>query len=386
MIQNQSPTLQVGYIVSMADGLQSFVYREVRELLAQGVVVHLFPTKVGPGPYNPDAGWPVHRPSLPTLLLMHFQSLMTNSYRYLDVLREAFLVGGLMDFALAVFVARTAQREKLRLIHCHFGDHKFFVGYFCSRLCDDPVSVTIHAYELYNNPNPRLFRRALKFVKGIVAVAEYNREVLCGVYEVEPAKVHVVPLFADLPSLTRAKTEDSSRIIVLTVARFVEKKGHRTLFEALGKLPENYEVWLVGAGPLNVAGLAKAIGVADRVRILGRLNDFDLQESYRTATIFCLPSEKSRSGDREGLPVALMEAMSYGLPVVATRHAGIPELVPEILVDEGDSEGIAQGIARLGLDRDFREELGRRNRELVRTRFSRENVVRLKILFMEWAR
>ena len=155
MIQNQSPTLQVGYIVSMADGLQSFVYREVRELLAQGVVVHLFPTKVGPGPYNPDAGWPVHRPSLPTLLLMHFQSLMTNSYRYLDVLREAFLVGGLMDFALAVFVARTAQREKLRLIHCHFGDHKFFVGYFCSRLCDDPVSVTIHAYELYNNPIPK---------------------------------------------------------------------------------------------------------------------------------------------------------------------------------------------------------------------------------------
>src|SRR5437879_2382019 len=154
MNHDPSPPLQVGYIVSMAHGLQSFVYREVRELLTHGVVVHLFPTKVGPGPYAPDDGWPVHRPSLSTLLTMHFQTLMTNPRRYLAVLREALLLGGFMDFTLAVFVLKTAQREKLRLIHCHFGDHKLFVGYLCGRLSDGPVSVTIHAYELYNNPNP----------------------------------------------------------------------------------------------------------------------------------------------------------------------------------------------------------------------------------------
>src|SRR5712692_7121361 len=177
MSQNPRSAFQVGYVVSMAQGMQSFVYREVRELFAQGVVVHLFPTKVGPGPYAPDASWPVHKPSLGALILTHIQTLLTNPQRYLAVLSEALVLGGFMDFALSVFVSKTALENKLRLIHCHFGDHKLFVGYFCGRLADTPVSVTIHAYELYSNPNPRLFRQALKTVKAIVAVAEYNRAV-----------------------------------------------------------------------------------------------------------------------------------------------------------------------------------------------------------------
>ena len=385
MSRNLSSPLRIGYVVSMAQGLQSFVYREVRELFADGVIVHLFPTKVGPGSYPPDAGWPVHKISLPALILTHFQTLMANSQRYLAVLREALVLGGLVDFGLAVFVARTAQEQGLRLIHCHFGDHKLFVGYFCGRLSDHPVSVTIHAYELYNNPNPRLFRRALDYVRAIVAVAEYNRDVLTITYGVDPTKIYVVPLFADLPPVPHSKPGGVERIIVLTVARFVEKKGHRTLLKALGRLPEQYEAWFVGAGPLDVASMAKSYGVADRVRILGRLEHSDLQDSYRAATIFCLPSETDPSGDREGIPVSLMEAMSYGLPVVATRHAGIPELVSEILVDEGDVDGLARGIDQLGRDPILREELGRRNRELVRSNFSRENVTRLRRLFEEWA-
>src|SRR2546428_1175322 len=162
MNQYPSPPLQIGYVVSMSHGLQSFVYREVRELFALGIVVHLFPTKVGPGPYAPDSGWPVHKLSLPALVRAHFQTLLANSGRYLAVLGEALFLGGLMDFALAVLVARTAQEKDLRLIHCHFGDHKLFIGYFCAKLTGRPTSVTIHAYELYRNPNPRLFRRVLK--------------------------------------------------------------------------------------------------------------------------------------------------------------------------------------------------------------------------------
>jgi len=385
MNQNRNPPLQIGYVVSMAQGLQSFVYREVRELFAHGMIVHLFPTKVGRGPYEPDAGWPVHKLSLRALVLTHLRSLSANPGRYLEVMSEALLLGGLLDFAVAVFVSKTAEEERLRLIHCHFGDHKLFVGYFCGRLSDDPVSVTIHAYELYNNPNPRLFRKALKFVKAIVSVAEYNRAVLCEIYGVDPAKIHVVPMFADLPPTHGPRGHSGERIIILTVARLVEKKGHRTLLQALRRLPEKYEAWFVGSGPLDVARIAKLYGVSDRVRMLGRLDDSELQASYRAATIFCLPSETTRSGDREGIPVSLMEAMAYGLPVIATRHAGIPELVSEVLVDEGDPESLARGSGRLGRDPLLREELGRRKRELARRRFSSENVTRLKVLFEEWA-
>ena len=192
-------------------------------------------------------------------------------------------------------------------------------------------------------------------------------------------------MFADLPPTHGPRGHSGERIIILTVARLVEKKGHRTLLQALRRLPEKYEAWFVGSGPLDVARIAKLYGVSDRVRMLGRLDDSELQASYRAATIFCLPSETTRSGDREGIPVSLMEAMAYGLPVIATRHAGIPELVSEVLVDEGDPESLARGIDRLGRDPLLREELGRRNRELARRRFSSENVTRLKVLFEEWA-
>jgi colanic acid/amylovoran biosynthesis glycosyltransferase len=169
------------------------------------------------------------------------------------------------------------------------------------------------------------------------------------------------------------------------VARFVEKKGHRTLLKALRLLPHEYVAWFVGTGPLDVARLADSYGVVDRVRILGRLSDTDLKATYRAATLFCLPSETASSGDREGIPVSLMEAMSYGLPVITTRHAGIPELVPEILIEEGDAVGLAHEIQRVGQDPRLRKVLGQRNRELVSARFSPANVNRLIALFGEWA-
>jgi len=384
MIRNTEPSLKIAYIVSMATGLQSFVYREVRELASLGVIVHLFPTKIGPGPYVPDADWRVHKPTLLSIVVANFQVLVVDLRKYLSVLVEALFNGGAPDFLLAAFVSMKVQEEGLRVIHCHFGDHKLFVGYFSGRLTERPVSVTIHAYELYNNPNPRLFRKALKLVKGIVTVAEYNRGVLSS-YGVAPTKIHVVPMFADLPELSGSPLGTTERIHILMVARFVEKKGHRTLLRALSQLPEEYEAWLVGSGSVDVAAIADSCRVAHRVKILGRLSDSELQAVYRSATIFCLPSEIAASGDREGIPVSLMEAMAYGLPVVATRHAGIPELVSEILVEEGDADGLARGIEKLGRDSILRETLGRRNRELAASRFSRSNVLQLKALFERWA-
>jgi len=384
MNRNVDSRLKVAYVVSMAMGLQSFVYREVRELVSLGVIVHLFPTKVGPGPYPPDADWPIHKPTFRSIGVAHFRTLIGDSRRYLSVLFEALRQAALVDFLLAALVSTKVKQEGLRLIHCHFGDHKLFVGYFCGRLTGRPVSVTIHAYELYNNPNPRLFDKALKFVKGIVTVAEYNRGVLT-TYGVPTDKIRVVPMFADLPEVSGAAQRTPGKIRVLTVARFVEKKGHRTLLTALSRLPEEYEAWLVGSGSLDVAAIAELCGVAHRVKILGRLSDSELQAAYRGATIFCLPSETTASGDREGIPVSLMEAMAYGLPVIATRHAGIPELVSEILVAEGDAEALARGIEKLGRDPTLREELGRRNREFAASRFSRENVLRLKTLLEAWA-
>jgi colanic acid/amylovoran biosynthesis glycosyltransferase len=373
--------LSLAYIVSMASGLHSFVFREIRELTAMGVIVHLFPTKVGPGPYPPRADWPVHPPAARSLLGAHMTQLLSRPREYLSALGEAVRFGAPVDFGLAGIFSREIERHGLRSIHCHFGDHKLFIGYFSGRLTGRPVSVTIHAYELYDNPNPRLFRRALERVQAIVTIAEHNRTVLHQRWGVPPERVTVIPLFTDIPADPAPNVRKDGKVVILSVARFVEKKGHRTLLEALSSLPPEYEACLVGSGPVDVRALAKSFGVEGRVRVLERLGDEDLQFAYRSANIFCLPSETPANGDHEGIPVALMEAMAYGLPVVATRHAGIPELVEEVLIDERDPVALARALLRLGSDDRLRAAQGRRNREVVAARFSRGNAFLLESLF-----
>jgi colanic acid/amylovoran biosynthesis glycosyltransferase len=77
----------------------------------------------------------------------------------------------------------------------------------------------------------------------------------------------------------------------------------------------------------------------------------DVEKAIKDAHVFVLPSKTSKSGDMEGIPVALMEAMGTGMPVIATRHSGTPELVEHdvsgLLCDEGDREALAANMERL---------------------------------------
>lgn len=374
-------SLAVAYVIPMGSGLHSFVFREIRELVNNGVSVHLFPTKIGVGPYHPEPAWPVHRATPSLAAVAHLRSLLRNPKRYLSTLLEALAFGAWIDFAIAAFVSEKTLSEGLRLVHCHFGDHKLFIGYFAGRLADRPTSVTIHAYELYRNPNPRLFRRILRRIHAIVTVAEYNRAILESSWSVSSERVNVIPLFTDLAPQANHQASRREPIVILTVARFVEKKGHRLFLQALAKLPEGYEAWIVGSGPLDVAGMARVLGIEDRVRILGRVDNDELEHAYDRADLFCLPSVISSQGDREGIPVALMEAMAHGLPVVASQHAGIPELVEATLVDEGDVDAIALAIKSLGEDLQLRVRQGERNREIIATRYSKRNALRLVSLF-----
>src|SRR4051794_36516731 len=95
----------------------------------------------------------------------------------------------------------------------------------------------------------------------------------------------------------------------------------------------------------------------------------------RVADVFCQHSiVDPETGDEEGLPVAILEAMVHGLPVVSTRHAGIPDAVADgvsgFLVEEGDVAGMARHLARLAADPALRSRMGRAGRRIVEARFT----------------
>jgi glycosyltransferase involved in cell wall biosynthesis len=366
--------MRIGAIVSMKQGLESFVYRELTQFSRQGLAISLFPTKAHPGLYNPSAAWSVHRWSAAGILGQHLAGFLRAPLTYLRLLAEALQTRALPDFALAWAFARPMR--EVDVIYATFGDHKLFVGYFCKRILHKPLVVTIHAYELYQNPNPRLFRRALAACDRIITVTEVNRERLAAQYGIPPAAVDVVRINVDLEDY-----RPRAPFVVLIVAFFAERKGHEILFQALKELDRpDAEVWVVGdqgaeRGP-DVRKLAVDLGVSDQVAFFGALSGPALKAVYRACDVFCLPCHTDRTGLAEGFPTVLAEAMAFGKPVVTTRHVEIPRIVPEIIVVENDVAGLAQALRELYDAPERRASLGARNRRLAEQLFSTANAGR----------
>jgi glycosyltransferase involved in cell wall biosynthesis len=155
---------------------------------------------------------------------------------------------------------------------------------------------------------------------------------------------------------------------VLAVGRLVTLKGHAVLLEAIARLNGAGEpvcATIVGDGPCRGAleQRARALGVADRVSFAGTVGQDEIGDYYERADIFCLPSFV------EGIPVVLLEAMACGIPVVASRITGIPELVEDgtsgVLVAPGRPDLLADALRSLLADADRRAELAARARRRV---------------------
>lgn len=152
------------------------------------------------------------------------------------------------------------------------------------------------------------------------------------------------------------RKEPRARVEIASVARLVEKKGMEYGLRAVAEVSRRYsnvEYTVVGDGPLlaSLEHLASQLGIFDRVRFLRNRSHEEVVEVLRSASIFLAPSVTGTDGDQEGIPVALMEAMSSGLPVVATEHSGIPELVEDgisgFLAPERDAGTLAVCLGRL---------------------------------------
>ncbi len=198
------------------------------------------------------------------------------------------------------------------------------------------------------------------------------------------APIHVVhpcvhDAFVEASSLLAKSPSATGALTLLTVARLVERKGHLKIIRLLPQLP-GVRYRIVGDGPMRnpILNLAHNLGVADRVEILQAVPDGKLPEVYRQADIFVMPTTKTEI-DREGFGIVYLEAQLFGVPVVATRSAGVDEAVEDgktgLLVDD-TPEALAVAVARLLDDADLRHRLGEAGRKRVLGGFTREHVMR----------
>lgn len=164
-----------------------------------------------------------------------------------------------------------------------------------------------------------------------------------------------------------------SKIILMSVGELTKRKNHMVMIEALARLKE-YDILYVicGDGPLKAQLRAKAeeLGVRDRLKLLGFRKD--IAELHKAADIFVFPSLQ------EGLPVALMEAMASGLPIVASKIRGNEDLISNnqggYLVNPTDSEQVAKAIEKMIQNPKKREKMEKRNLEII-TKYGQETVL-----------
>jgi glycosyltransferase involved in cell wall biosynthesis len=283
----------------------------------------------------------------------------------------AVLARALATVPLAAAHARRLATEPADHLHAHYATYPLLAAWLCHRLLGVSYSFTAHAHDLFVDQS--FLRRRVSAARFVVAISEYNRRFLAA-HNPTGSPVHVVHCGVD-PSAYRFRPRapgPAGPVRALCVASLQEYKGHRVLLEALAGADDDLarvQLDLVGSGPLReeLERLAHTLGLEQRVRFHGGLPEPAVTALLDRADLFVLPSVVARNGQTEGIPVALMEALAAGVPAVASRLSGVPELVRDgetgLLAEPGSAEQLRIAIGRVLADPQgarLRAEAGRR--------------------------
>lgn len=260
---------------------------------------------------------------------------------------------------LLLGLARAIRRETklLRpdLIHAHWIIPQGIVAHRVARAT--PMVVTTLGGDLYalNSPFARRLKRSV--LSHAAAVTVMNAEMRDKAVELgaEPATTIVLPMGAKLSRFSprdapAARPDEPLRL--LAVGRLVEKKGFDVLLQALASMETAYTLEIVGDGPERERLETAARGMP--VHFSGQLGRDDLAARYRTADIAVFPSRRAASGDQDGLPVAMLEAMGSGCAVIASDLPGLNEAIQDglsgMLVPEADAAALTRALTTLASD------------------------------------
>lgn len=300
-------------------------------------------------------------------------------------------------FPKTVLFAREIERRGVDHIHAHFVWVEGLAAGVIRDLTATPFTIQPHAFGLFgrNQTNVRL---ELQDATGIVTISEYNKAHIGGLDSHLVAKTDVVHCGVEIerfqPRPDRATGDQPVRIA--SIGRAVEKKGHRFLIDACALLYERnvaFECELIVGSDEATRELQRRIdghGIGDRVWLRDMVDEAGVVSFLHRADIFALACVVAESGDRDGIPVVIMEAMACGLPVVSTTVSGVPELVREgsgILTAPGDPEAIAAALERLIVSPDLRASMGQRGRCVVAREFDAvEGAARMREIFERYRR
>jgi glycosyltransferase involved in cell wall biosynthesis len=283
-------------------------------------------------------------------------------------------------FAEAVVLAQELKRRGTQRMHNHFANSGATVGYLAASLLGLPWSFTMHGISETDYPAGLMLGRKIEAADFVACVSYFGRAQAMRLVSPDHwGKLHVVRCGLPMASMP-AKARTGAPMRFICVGRLSPEKGQAGLIEAFAALVRDrqpVELLFVGDGPEHdrLRARAEALGIADRVMFAGRLGERDTLDQIAGADVLVLPSFM------EGLPIVLMEAMAIGVPVIASRVAGIPELVEDgtsgLLFTPSDWDALESGMRRLVADESLRSALANAGRAAVVGEFDIQRSARM---------
>ncbi len=394
-----NPRIKIGYVLKRFPRLsETFILNEILELERQGVEIEIYSLKC-------PLDEPRHTLLADLRAKVHYIKPDATSgsqmpealIRLLELSSPA---KGPSQHAMlaskAALIARLAQSVSVQHLHAHFASDATSAALSASLFAGIPFSFTAHARDIYHRYMSAMAddkARRLKISRAafVATVSEFNRQHLCELAGQSEAH-KIVRIYNGIdPALFTPDVSQPRGRHVLFVGRLVPKKGVHDLISACQLLAQRgvaFSCEIIGDGPLRstLEQQIDAASLSSRVVLRGALAQNDVISAMHRARVLALPCVIDETGDRDGLPTVLLEALAAGLPVVSTQLAGIPEIIDHdvngFLVKPSSPSALADAIARILNEDELRNQFVKAGRAKALSAFElSSNVAALRRLF-----
>ena len=387
MLESANP-LVLGYLISQYPATShTFIRREVAALRRKGITMRTYASRRGDIAQDEETRtFVILDQPLFAFFTAHLSLGILHPLRYISTLRLALshrapglksLLWALFHFAEAVVLARRLRADGVGRLHNHFANSGATIGLLTAYLLQMPWSLTLHGISEFDYPAGLLLARKLERAEFAACVSWFG---MAQAMRLTPPSIwprlSIVRCAIDPAALPASVTRESDGprpFRLIGVGRLSPEKGYAGLISVVaGMIRDGYslELRLVGSGPdeAMLRRLVKMEGAEKGITFLGRLDEKKTLQQVVCSDALVLASFM------EGLPVVLMEALALGVPAVASRVAGIPELVQDgetgLLFDPGNWQDLRGALERLLADPLARKRMAENGRKLALAEFS----------------
>lgn len=309
-------------------------------------------------------------------LLKIFIQFFIRSIKHLNLLKKYL---GIQD-SLKFFsnYSDISDFENIDHIHAHFANNAALKGFLLSKFLNKPFTCTGHGSDLLVYPKPYLKELILNS-KPFITISNYNKNFLIKKYSLKSTDIEVNYCGIDAEYFKSESTNFIKKFTILSVTALKEVKGVKYLIEACLRMKEmeiDFKCNIIGGGPDfdDLNQMINSYHLNDQVFLLCEKSQEEIKENLSKSQMFALPSIS------EGIPVAVMEAMSMELPVIATNITGLPEIIENgkngYLVPPKDATALAEKMIDLINNEEKRIRFGKEARKTVLKKFNLEKNVK----------